>query len=53
MAGDDGPFIEPKEYLGGFYLLDANDLNAAIAFAARIPAARFGGAVEVRPIVEG
>lgn len=53
MAGDDGPFIEAKEYLGGFYLLDANDLNAAIAFAARIPAARFGGAVEVRPIVEG
>jgi hypothetical protein len=49
----DGPFIEAKEYLGGFYLLDAEDLDAATAFAARIPAARFGGAVEVRPIVEG
>ena len=49
----DGPFIEAKEYLAGLYLLDADDLDAAIAFAARIPAARFGGAVEVRPIVEG
>ena len=49
----DGPFIEAKEYLAGLYLLHADDLDAAIAFAARIPAARFGGAVEVRPIVEG
>ena len=49
----DGPFIEAKEYLGGFYVLEAADLDAATAFAARIPAARIGGAVEVRPIVEG
>src|SRR5271155_338458 len=48
----DGPFIETKEELGGFYLLDADDLDAAIALAARIPAARLGGAVEVRPLVE-
>jgi hypothetical protein len=48
----DGPFIEAKEYLGGFYLLEAEDLDAATAIAARIPAARIGGAVEVRPLVE-
>jgi hypothetical protein len=47
-----GPFVEAKEYLGGFYLLEADDLDAAAAIAARIPAARMGGAVEVRPIVE-
>jgi hypothetical protein len=47
----DGPFIEAKEYLGGIYLLEAPDLDAATAFAARIPAARIGGAVEVRPIM--
>lgn len=48
----DGPFIEAKEYLGGIVLLEAPDLDTATAFAARIPAARAGGAVEVRPIVE-
>ena len=48
----DGPFVDAKEYLGGFYLLEANDLDAATALAARVPAARMGGAVEVRPIVE-
>jgi hypothetical protein len=48
----DGPFIETKEALGGYYLLEAGDLDAAIELAARIPAARFGGAVEVRPLVE-
>ena len=48
----DGPFIETKEELGGYYLLDAPDLDAAIQMAARIPAARFGGAIEVRPLVE-
>jgi hypothetical protein len=47
-----GPFVDAKEYLGGFYLLEADDLDAATAIAARIPAARMGGAVEVRPIVE-
>jgi hypothetical protein len=48
----DGPFTETKEALGGYYLLSADDLDAAIELAARIPAARLGGAIEVRPIVE-
>ncbi len=48
----DGPFPETKEVLGGYYLLEADDLDAAIELAARIPAARMGGAVEVRPLVE-
>jgi hypothetical protein len=48
----DGPFAETKEELGGYYLIEAEDLDAAIAVAARIPAARLGGAVEVRPVVE-
>jgi len=48
----DGPFPETKEALGGFFLFEADDLDAALAMAARIPAARRGGAVEVRPVVE-
>jgi len=48
----DGPFVETKEALGGYYLFEADDLDAAIELASRIPAARMGGAVEVRPIVE-
>jgi hypothetical protein len=48
----DGPFVETKEELGGYYLIEADDLDEAVAFAARIPAARSGGAVEVRPVVE-
>lgn len=48
----DGPFVEAKEFLGGYYLLEADNLDAALAVAARIPAARMGGAIEVRPIVE-
>jgi hypothetical protein len=48
----DGPFAETKEYLGGFYLVECANLDDAIAFAARIPAARNGGAIEVRPVVE-
>jgi hypothetical protein len=47
----DGPFAETKEALGGYYLLEAEDLDTAIELAARIPAARMGGAVEVRPLV--
>jgi hypothetical protein len=47
----DGPFAETREQLGGYYLVDAPDLDAAIALAARIPGARFG-AIEVRPIQE-
>jgi len=48
----DGPFVEIKEAIGGYLLFEADDLDAAIELAARIPAARLGGAVEVRPIVE-
>ena len=48
----DGPFATVKEALGGYLFFDAEDLDAAIALAARIPAARLGGAVEVRPVVE-
>ncbi len=48
----DGPFAETKETLGGFFLCEAGDLDAALEVAARIPAARRGGAVEVRPVVE-
>jgi len=47
----DGPYAETKEQLGGYYLLEAKDLNDAIAVAARIPSARWG-AIEVRPIWE-
>jgi hypothetical protein len=48
----DGPFVEIKESIGGYFLFEADDLDAAIELAARVPAARLGGAVEVRPIVE-
>jgi hypothetical protein len=46
----DGPFADTKEYLAGFYLLEAADLDAATEVAARIPAARLGGTVEIRPL---
>ena len=45
----DGPFAETREQLGGYYLIDAKDLDAALGIAARIPGARFGS-IEVRPI---
>jgi hypothetical protein len=48
----DGPFVAIKEALGGFLTFEADDLDAAIELAARIPAARLGGAVEVRPLKE-
>jgi hypothetical protein len=48
----DGPFAEIKEAIGGFAFYEADDLDAAIELASRIPAARMGGAVEVRPVVE-
>ncbi len=48
----DGPFVETKESIGGYLVFEADDLDAAIDLAARIPASRLGGAVEVRPIVE-
>jgi hypothetical protein len=48
----DGPFVAIKEALGGYLLYEADDLDAAIELASRIPAARLGGAVEVRPLKE-
>ena len=48
----DGPFVESKEALGGYLFFEADDLDAAIELAARIPAASMGGAIEVRPLVE-
>jgi hypothetical protein len=47
----DGPFIEAKEQLGGYYLVECKDLDEAIAIAKRIPTVRSGGSVEVRPLV--
>jgi hypothetical protein len=49
----DGPFVAIKEALGGYLVFEADDLDAALELASRIPAARMGGAVEVRPIAEG
>ena len=48
----DGPFVAVKEALGGYFVYEADDLDAAIELAARVPAASMGGAVEVRPVVE-
>jgi hypothetical protein len=48
----DGPFVAVKEALGGYLVFEADDIDAAIELAARIPAARLGGAIEVRPVVE-
>src|SRR5436309_7671934 len=47
----DGPFAETREQLGGYFLVDAKDLDAAINIASRIPAAKFG-TVEVRPVID-
>lgn len=46
----DGPFADTKEVFGGYYLFEAENLDQAIETAARIPALRFGGTVEIRPI---
>ena len=48
----DGPFVAIKEALGGYLFFEADDLDAAIELASRIPAASMGGAIEVRPMVE-
>lgn len=45
----DGPYVETKEALDGFFTFEADDLDAAIAVAAKTPAARLGGAIEIRP----
>lgn len=50
VSTTDGPYVETKEQLGGYYLIEAKDLNDAIQIAGRIPGARSGG-VEVRPIM--
>jgi hypothetical protein len=47
----DGPFAETREQLGGYYLIDANDLDEAMSIAERIPAAKFG-TIEIRPVLE-
>ena len=49
----DGPFAETKEVFAGYYIFELENLDAAIEVAARIPAARLGGSVEVRPLVHG
>ena len=49
----DGPFVAVKEALGGYLFFEADDLDAAIELASRIPAARLGGAVEIRPVKVG
>ena len=51
ISTTDGPFVETKEQLGGFILIEARDLNEAIQLASKIPPARLGG-IEVRPIKE-
>ena len=48
----DGPFVAVKEALGGYLFLEADDVDAAIELASRIPAARLGGAIEIRPLKE-
>ncbi len=47
----DGPFAEAKEHLGGYYLLECEHLDEAIAIAGRIPGLRFGDALEIRPVM--
>jgi hypothetical protein len=51
LSTTDGPFAETKEQLGGFYLIEAKDLNEALQVAARIPSVRIGS-IEVRPVVD-
>ena len=46
----DGPFAETKDVFGGYYVIEADDLDSAIALAAQVPAARMGGCVEIRPV---
>jgi hypothetical protein len=52
MLVTDGPFVDIKEAIGGYLFFEADDLDAALELAAKIPAARLGGAVEVRPTKE-
>ena len=50
-ATTDGPFVESKEQLGGYYLVECKDLDEALSIAGRIPSLQVGGAIEVRPLV--
>ena len=52
MLTTDGPFEATKEVFGGYYVFDAGNLDEALELAGRIPTARYGGSVEVRPVVE-
>ena len=52
MLTTDGPFVSIKEALGGWLFFEADDLDAAIELASKIPAARMGGAIEIRPLAE-
>ena len=52
MLTADGPFADTKEAVGGYYLFEAKSLDEAIELAARVPSARLGGSVEIRPVVE-
>ena len=49
----DGPFVAVKEAIGGYLFFEADDLDAAIELASRIPAARLGGGIEIRPVKQG
>jgi hypothetical protein len=51
VTNTDGPFVETKEQLGGYYLVECKDLDEALAIAARIPTVRHGGGIEVRPVI--
>jgi hypothetical protein len=50
VSATDGPFVGMKEAVGGFFVLEADNLDAAIEVAGRVPAARLGGAIEIRPV---
>ena len=52
MLTTDGPFADTKEVFGGYFVIDVPDLDQALELAGRVPAARFGGSVEVRPVAE-
>ncbi|MHA6621661.1 YciI family protein [Pseudonocardia sp. DLS-67] len=52
MLLTDGPFADTKEIFGGFFLVDAPDLDSALELAGKVPALRFGGSVEVRPLID-
>ena len=50
VIASDGPFVDTKGAVGGYFVLEADDIDAAIEVAGRVPAARHGGAIEIRPV---